>query len=296
MPGTASLVSARRFCSELAQDRDEPLAATASRIDHWLLVEYRGLWGPNAVRASGLSDQVKATLREQLHARAHTRLLFIRRPDRRHEPLLRAYSATSLEGDESLRCLAFESHEDLRRIDLAAAGDESGDALFLVCTHGKHDPCCARRGRPLFEALAEQLDEEAVWQCTHVGGDRFAGNLVCLPHGIYYGRVARQDAVGVLDAHLEGWIAMGRYRGRSSHAFAAQAADRDIRQATGLRGFDELRLRSVEVVGESAHVVFEELTGRTHERTVRVELGPEELLTCHADELKRPRRYDVSPG
>jgi hypothetical protein len=248
------------------------------------------------VRASGLSDQVKATLREQLHARAHTRLLFIRRPDRRHEPLLRAYGATSLEGAESLRCMAFESHEDLRELDLAEAGEPSDDPLFLVCTHGKHDPCCARRGRPLFEALAEQLDEEAVWQCTHVGGDRFAGNLVCLPHGIYYGRVARQDAVGVLDAHLEGWIAMGRYRGRSSHAFAAQAADRDVRQSTGLRGFDELRLRSVEGDGVTVRVVFEDQTGRTHARVVRAELGPEELLTCHADELKRPRRYVVSPG
>ncbi len=286
----------RRYCSEVSSDHHEPLTATASRIDHWLLVEYRGLWGPNAVRASGLSDQVKRNLREQLRAREHTRLLFIRRPDRRGSPELRAFAATSSQGRETLRAATFESYEDLRELDLATAGEPSAQPLFLVCTHGKHDPCCARRGRPLFEALAEQLEEESVWQCTHVGGDRFAGNLVCLPHGIYYGRVGRGDAVGVLDAHLEGWIAMGRYRGRSAHPFAAQAAERDVREATGLRGIDELRLRSTEVDGDVVHVVFEDVAGRGHGRVVRVELGPEELLTCHAEELRRPRRYVVSPA
>ena len=30
---------------------------------------------------------------------------------------------------------------------------------------------------------------EWVWQCTHVGGDRFAGNLVCFPEGLFFGRV-----------------------------------------------------------------------------------------------------------
>jgi hypothetical protein len=293
-PASESAKRFRRYCSDVSRDHDESLAATASRIDHWLLVEYRGLWGPNAVRASGLSDQVKRSLREQLRAREHTRLLFIRRPDRRGRPELRAYAATSREGEESLRCAAFEAYDDLRELDLATAGESSDQPLFLVCTHGKHDPCCARGGRPLFEALAEQLEEEGVWQCTHVGGDRFAGNLVCLPHGIYYGRVARDDALGVLDAHLEGWIAMGRYRGRSSHPFAAQAAERDVREATGLRGFDELRLRSAEVDGDCVRAVFDDLTGRSHARTVRVELGPEELLTCNADELRRPRRYVVT--
>ena len=43
----------------------ESLAATASRVDHWILVEYRGLWGHDALAASGLSDQVKARLRAQ---------------------------------------------------------------------------------------------------------------------------------------------------------------------------------------------------------------------------------------
>lgn len=282
--------SYRPFCSDVSRENGEPLGATASRIDHWLIVEYRGLWGPDALRASGLSDQVKEALREQVHARPRTRLLFVRRPDRRGRAELRAYAATSREGEESLRCASFASYEDLRTIDLASAGELLERPLFLVCTHGKHDPCCARYGRPLFEALAEQVEEEAVWQTTHIGGDRFAGNLLCLAGGVYYGRVERKDAGRVLDAHLDDTIELKHYRGRSCYSFAAQAAERDIRERTGLLRLDDLRL----VSEQGLQIAFADREGRVHEREVSLELGPEDYLTCTATEMHRPRRYIVT--
>lgn len=284
--------SRRPFCSDVSRDNGESLGATASRIDHWLLVEYRGLWGPDALRASGLSDQVKEALREQVRARPRSRLLFIRRPDRRGREELRAYAATSREGEESLRCASLSSYEELRTLDLARAGEPLEHPLFLVCTHGKHDPCCARFGRPLFEALAEQVEEEAVWQTTHIGGDRFAGNLLCLSRGVYYGRVERKDAGRVLDAHLENTIELAHYRGRSCYSFAAQAAERDIRERTGLLRFDDLRL----VSEQGSLIAFADREGDVHEREVSLELGPADFLTCTADELHRPWRYVVVSG
>ena len=284
--------SRRPFCSDVSRDNGESLGATASRIDHWLLVEYRGLWGPDALRASGLSDQVKMSLREQVHARPRSRLLFIRRPDRRGREELRAYAATSREGEESLRSASLSSYEELRTLDLARAGEPLEHPLFLVCTHGKHDPCCARFGRPLFEALAEQVEEEAVWQTTHIGGDRFAGNLLCLSRGVYYGRVERKDAGRVLDAHLEDTIELAHYRGRSCYSFAAQAAERDIRERTGLMGLDDLRL----VSEQGSLIAFADREGDVHEREVSLELGHADFLTCTADELHRPWRYVVVSG
>jgi hypothetical protein len=284
--------SRRPFCSDVSRENGESLGATASRIDHWLLVEYRGLWGPDALRASGLSDQVKEALREQVHARPRSRLLFIRRPDRRGREELRAYAATSMEGEESLRSASLSSYEELRTLDLASAGEPLEHPLFLVCTHGKHDPCCARYGRPLFEALAEQVEEEAVWQTTHIGGDRFAGNLLCLSRGVYYGRVERKDAGRVLDAHLDDTIELAHYRGRSCYSFAAQAAERDIRERTGLLRIDELRL----VSEEGSRVAFSDRAGNVHEREVSLELRPADFLTCTADEVHRPWRYVVVSG
>ncbi len=73
----------RPFCSDVSLENAEPLAATASRVDHWILIEYRGLWNRDAIGGSGLSDQVKGRLREQRTARPHTKLLFVRRTERR---------------------------------------------------------------------------------------------------------------------------------------------------------------------------------------------------------------------
>jgi len=80
------LTEARPFCADLSRQNDEPLAATASRIDHWFLIEYRGLWTRDALPGSGLSDQVKQHLRDQVSSVRHGRLLFVRRPDRRRRP------------------------------------------------------------------------------------------------------------------------------------------------------------------------------------------------------------------
>jgi hypothetical protein len=285
----------RPFCSEISHENDEPLGATASRIDHWLLVEYRGLWSHDALAGSGLSDQVKARLRDLVAARRRTRLLLIRRPDRRHHDGLTVYAATSCQGEERLGRLELEDHEELRRLDPFEAAETVEDPLFLVCTHGKHDRCCARYGRPLWEALSEQLDETSVWQCTHVGGDRFAGNVVVLPHGVYYGRVDRADVGNVLDHHLSGRLELEHYRGRSCWSFAVQAADRRIRAEEGLTGLDDLTLSRVERRGDDRWTVTFDSPAAEHEVEVVAEHGELTQLTCSAAVARRPRRYVAMP-
>lgn len=287
--------AARPFCSDISRENAEPLGATASRIDRWLLVEYRGLWSSKALPGSGLSDQVKARLRELKSAEPHTRLLLIRRPDRRHHPSLAVYVADSRPGRERLARLEVGNHEELRDLDPWTAASEIDNPLFLACTHGKHDACCARNGRPLFEALSEQLEAEWAWQCTHVGGDRFAGNAVCLPHGLYYGRVERDDVPALVDEHLAGRITLSHYRGRSCWPFAVQAAERRIRAEEGLTALDDLVLDDVVEQGADRWTVaFTTPLGR-REVEVAAELGELTQLTCNSATAKRPLRYVARP-
>ncbi len=281
----------KAFCSEISRENDEPLGGTASRIDHWLLVEYRGLWSHDALAGSGLSDGVKSWLRELVASRRRTRLLLIRRPDRRRHDGIVVYVADSMEGAERLGRLEVAQHDDLRKLDPFEAAEQVEQPLFLVCTHGKHDRCCAKHGRPLWEAMSEQLEETAVWQCTHVGGDRFAGNVVALPHGVYYGRVTRDDVPGLLDHHLSGQLALDHYRGRSCWPFAVQAAERRIRAEEGLTAFSDLSLGSVTRDGEDRwKVAFETRVG-TREIDVVAEVGELTQLTCSSPVARRPRRY-----
>ena len=282
------------FCADLSREHDEPLAATASRIDNWFLVEYRGLWARDALTGSGLSDQVKQHLLDQVRSVPHGRLLFVRRPDHRGRPELVAFTAASRPGQTTVTRTEFDAYEDLRGIDLLA-GTAVEHPLFLVCTHGKHDPCCARFGRPLYEALRDELAPDWVWQVSHIGGDRFAGNLVCLPEGLYYGRVDRETAGPLLDEHLARRILIPSYRGRSSYTFAVQAAERAVRERTGLVGIDDLTLQEVVRRNESTHVTFA-AGAETQELRVDEERGDLTRLTCSSESLERPPRYVVSPG
>ena len=286
--------AARPFCSDISRENDESLAATASYIDRWLLIEYRGLWSSDALAGSGLSDQVKARLRALRSQQPRTRLLLIRRPDRRHHPRLAVYVADSRQGREQVARLEIEGHEDLREVDPWAAAMPMDIPLFLACTHGKHDRCCARRGRPLFEALSEQVGPDSVWQCTHIGGDRFAGNALCLPHGIYYGRVERDDVPKLVDDYLGGRITLGHYRGRSCWPFAVQAAERRVRAEEGLTALDDLSLTGVDEDAGRWTVAFDTLVGR-RELEVAVETGELTQLTCNADAARRPLRYVAIP-
>ncbi len=200
---------------------------------------------------------MKDYLVAQRKALPHARIIFIRRRERRALDGLCAFVAHASVGDRQLRRLDFERYDDLIGLDLRTAGVEVEHPLFLVCTHGKHDRCCARYGRPLYNAVCEQVDEGWAWQSSHIGGDRFAGNLVTLPDGVYYGRVDPSEAWAVVEAALEGRVYLPCYRGRSCYGFAAQAAELAVREATGLLGVDEVVVRRIEGDGERWHAEVE---------------------------------------
>ena len=82
----------------------------------------------------------------------------------------------------------------------------------------------ARLGVPLAQALAARHPGQ-VWETTHVGGHRFAANLVLLPHGVYYGPVTLGLAAAAIDAYQRGSVVVNRYRGRAGQARADQEAE-----------------------------------------------------------------------
>ncbi len=281
--------SHRPLCADISAEMGESLNATASRVDHWILLEYRGLWSPDALRGSALTDAVKAHLAEQLGRRLRSRLLFIRRPERRGSAGIVCYAGSTPERGGRFSRLELEGYDDLVGLD-PFEGEQLEHPLLAVCTHGKRDRCCARYGRPLYDAICDQLDPDWVWQCTHVGGDRFAGNVVCFPEGLYFGRVGRADVWPLLDDYLAGRIYLDCYRGRSAYSMPAQAAERLLRARLGLTGHDDLELLGVDRRNGGWLVSFE-AAGDRHQITVTAEEGELAYLTCDAETPKRPRRF-----
>ena len=200
------------------------------------------------------------------------------------------FVARSTRDVRELRRLELAGYGDLAGVDFETAGERVDHPLFLVCTHGKHDRCCARLGRPLYDALREQAEPEWVWQSSHVGGDRFAGNVVALPDGVYYGRVEPAETWPVVEAALAGQVHLPCYRGRSCYGFAAQAAELAVREEAGLLGVDEVRVTSIEPSG-AGWVAAVETAEAAYDVDVRVEEGEPTYLTCSTSRLRRPRRY-----
>jgi hypothetical protein len=171
--------------------------------------------------------------------------------------------------------------------------------LVLVCTHGQHDSCCGRRGFPLYDALRVRNDLD-VWQCSHIGGDRFAANAVVLPWGLYYGPVETRDADALATTILRDEIFLPGYRGRSSLSRAAQAAETFVRRSTNILGRDDLQVISRESLGaEQMRIRVAERGGTIHDVILEQYAVEQALLTCSAKEafpIPQFRLLDIKVG
>jgi hypothetical protein len=273
-------------CSVAAEERGDPREGTASPAPRWLLVEQPGPWsGRDAMRQSGLDPAVGDALSRRASA-AGVRPMLIRRPGRTVPDARRRWAyVDSRPGYEQVRWGEFERDAELLDLPMdGEVGTPSTDPLYLVCTHGRHDQCCAIRGRPVAEALAA-LRPEQTWECSHVGGDRFAANLVVLPHGLYYAHVSAPTVARFVTAYEEGRVVEPWLRGRSAHPAPVQAAQHHARLALGEDRIDALPVRRIEQRAEHTwHVVFD------HDRG-------EVAVTVHAERAKEPARLTCgSPG
>nr|WP_246416394.1 sucrase ferredoxin [Nocardioides luti] len=176
---------------------------------------------------------------------------------------------------------------DVLDLDLAGlrAGGSAGLApdpgtAFAVCTHGRHDACCAERGRPVAAALAQAHPEET-WEVSHIGGDRFAGNMLVLPHGLYYGRLDPVAALTAAGAHLGGQLDLDHLRGRSGHPMPVQAAELALRRELAETRVDALRLVRRSADDGVTEAVFD-VAGAAYAVRVRSTMRGSEQLTCRA--------------
>ena len=295
----ASLPPARELCAVGARRVEEPLFATASRVDLWLVLEVNGAWADEVGDALDPESAIGRALLPVLKSVPRARLLFIKGSPQALRPSFAFYVAITDEMVSRLYHFELAGYEDLAALDLFAvlAEDERYDAfldshpLYLVCTHGTHDRCCAKFGFPIYRRLARKQPER-VWQSSHVGGDRFAANLVCLPHGLYYGHVEPADADAILEATPRDRLHPARWRGRTCYPPPLQAAEYFLREAQGETAVDAYRLSSHRRLGDVTEATFLTAADRLH--TLRVQPALRDglrFLTCGTCEEKPVTGY-----
>ena len=196
----------RFACSVASIARGEPVEATVSQVRHWLLVEVTGPWGRDAITQSELGPVRSEVWRRAMKQRS-IRIIAIRR-DLHHrsdgEGLRLVYVEAPRPGD---------SPATAHRIVVPALHDVVGATASLAGGHGLSDAVEARQ-RPLCTGVHERTPRRLlrdvrpalgarparspwaaqVWECSHIGGDRWAANLVLLPDSLYFGH---QDGASV---------------------------------------------------------------------------------------------------
>ena len=275
-------------CAGASLIRDEPIAGTGSTVRAFLLLENPGPWGENALRDARLPDGLGVELTARAAA-ARVRVLLIRRPGRpQRAEGLRVFAAYAHHAEPWLETTVLDDVHQIHDLDVEALGAGRSLGLtphpapvFAVCTHGRHDTCCAERGRPVAAALATAHPAHT-WEVSHIGGDRFAANAVFLPHGLYYGRLDTDSVVGVADAHLRGRLSLGLLRGRSGLGTSLQFAELELREHLGESSFDAVRFVSRTTEGGDVTAVFAVGAQRYVVRVRSTRSVQQHRLTCSA--------------
>ena len=288
-------------CATLSRALEEPLYGTASVVRGWVLLEQAGPWGREAVTESRLDPALARTLHRAAEA-AHLRLLLIRRPGRGASRPSTCFVAHTSRRDRWLERRRLDDPAELLELDMAGVvagerpgfGQEATEPVYLACTNGRHDRCCATYGRPL--ALALQASHgDLVWESSHIGGDRFAGNLVCLPDGHYFGRVGPGDAERVAGLHRKGALDLDHWRGCCTDPPVVQAAEWFARRRTGLVGVDDLVLDGrARLAGGVDEVRFGLAGGNRLRVVVRATRDADPRpLTCHSVRAEPPLSFTL---
>ena len=249
-------------CSVASLHRGDPQGGTAPVAARWLLIEHQGPWARSPMDTEPLLGPVGAEV-EALCAQVGGKALLVRRPTRRppgdeerHWYAVDTVRRTWVRGTWRTPADLLEAARALGT-QLTESNDDA-EPMVLVCTHGTRDTCCAVRGRPIVASLARALPEQ-VWECTHLGGHRFAGTLLSLPDGACFGRLDPDTAVEVVHAHRQGRTDPAYLRGTTRWEPAVQAAVVAAIGAHGPASADDAAPGSVEVDGDRTTV---EVIGR----------------------------------
>lgn len=296
---------ADQSCSLNSRSLGESIVGTAPRTETWLLLEAAEPPGAHALQDSSLPQAVKEYLTAVQASLPSPRFLLIRGKTPAARSGFAFYFASAGEEAPRLYETHLDRYEDLLALDIPAVLRGASmdrvslkqEPIFVICTNGRRDPCCARWGVAAYHALAG-LEGITVWQSSHLGGHRFAANLVVLPYGVYYGHVAPEQASRLVSDAFARRLTLENYRGRACYPPVVQAAEYYLRSRTGDVSLDGFRLASSQETGPDRwKVVFTSTSDRQlYELDLAVGLTGDSIFeSCSTPhEMKPVKRFLLS--
>jgi hypothetical protein len=265
-------------CAEISRAVGEPMVGTAPSARRWLCLEHPDAW-PGDINKDP-DPAVRALLGRSVAA--GFRPLLIRGTVSAPQQRRRVFLIDTVPGAVVATMLAVGRPEELNDLQLpdldsSLPGEPVPEPLLLICTHDQRDPCCGLAGK----VLAATLAGPSVFECSHLGGHRFAPTALVLPTGYLYGRLDPESATAVHRGAAAGEVVTDSCRGRCTWSPGGQVAELAVRTATGHRSPD-------------AVVVLDETGDTVHLRTASGDRWDVELERVEVD-TTRPASCGARP-
>ena len=272
-----------RLCSIAAGEFGEDPGGTASTLDLCLLIEFPKPWSVDIMESKGFPLGVSESLARLANSSENIKLMGME-PDSDYsvEGLTRVILYSKPDGffsryDKSEFMVPSGSVEQLVDVLLKRSPSDiesleeyrretSNIRDIFVCTHGTHDSCCGTFGYPVYSALRQDYAPSLngnlrVWQVNHIGGHRFAPNLLDMPEGRNWVRINGESLENLVYRRGEVSELRGNYRGSIGLAGPhVQLVEREVFMLEGW-SWTERRIRGhVERLmedGRSAEVYLE---------------------------------------
>ena len=236
------------FCAEESRQANEELIGSAGNYQIYILIECPPPWAAELFDSEAISPSMKAQtfkLAKEIKSNnisVRPLLIYNEQLQLQKGSRLIIYAQLSVSANSySKHEFVLSNLEDANSVirdylagkQPTATKIESSTRDILICTHGSHDRCCARYGKPLYyQALATvsdlALDNIRIWQCSHFGGHRFAPTAIDLPSARWYGRLNRDRFTSILTRQGDINCFNQIYRGWGLLPQAAQVLERQL--------------------------------------------------------------------
>jgi len=289
------------ICSTSSRVVEEQLFATVKPTSTWFLLEYSLPMGSKALEDGNIPDNVKLYLNNTLEQIPNSKLLLIKQGHSLLSQEIKLFAVNARQSAPFINEISLLDYQDLLEIslrqliesELTNSNFSTSEPLILVCTNGRRDQCCAKLGLPLYQTLSKSLGNN-VWRSSHVGGHRFAPNVICFPHGIFYGHVDPELTDQVIQSHLQGKISVNNYRGRACYSKPAQAGEFFLRKHTSILDIDAFDLiHERETSADRWELQFSSRTeGKVHSLEIKAEMSNFEVYTgCEKTHASKQVQY-----
>ena len=255
-------MNARSYCSDLTRLSGEPIGGTAPFADQFIFISWpKKLWNHDALESrGGFPVGLKSWSKSNSQTGRKITIRLLSNPDIETNQVHlffypQAKKISGIEPDqipETLECW-LESP-----VNPNLEWEPVIKEQFFVCTHGRHDLCCAKYGQIVYQKFRDEILQRElsldVWEASHLGGHRFAANVMHFPGGHSHGHLTEDMVPAFLDAWETGTIYAPTYRGCSYLEGKEQIASAQLIQYCADLGWNaELNLNEI---GEGTETEF----------------------------------------